>query len=303
MPTVESLIGPLQDLRVTSCEEPSTVRFKDATETYDQWNQIKLPAPRKWVYNVYNGCADGRSWEVWLYLQISSERHFLIKGVDLEGNTALIRAASGTDAMLSNTEVLKLLIEAGVDMNARNKRRRTALMEAALWGRLEHVKLMLRKGAIGQLQDDCGDRAADLARPLEKYGLERFKRSRRNKHVERPYFDNRERCKIAELLGGLLDIAPSGSQVASVNPFPTDDRIPSEEKLHHTQVGHYPVKLWERRLVQKFRLAKSDKAIAYLYRGDQYPPIYAMSGYSHPSCSISKYIAGSWAKEAQRISQ
>ena len=63
--------------------------------------------------------------------------------------------------------ILKRLIAARCDVNARNSAGQTALMMAALFGRTEAVHVLLDNGANPELQDREGNTAAILA---EKQG-------------------------------------------------------------------------------------------------------------------------------------
>lgn len=72
---------------------------------------------------------------------------------------------------------MNLLLRKGADPNARDTRSRTPLAEAALWGRLDNVKLLLYYGAEKELE--CVRygkrlRAVDFARPLRANRDERY---------------------------------------------------------------------------------------------------------------------------------
>ena len=56
----------------------------------------------------------------------------------------------------SNTEKLKLLLEAGADVNVKNTYGYTPLMKAAFYGKLEVVKLLLESGADIEAKDKFG---------------------------------------------------------------------------------------------------------------------------------------------------
>ena len=75
------------------------------------------------------------------------------------GTTALMLAA-----FLDNTEVAKILLNAGANVNARTKDGRTALIEAASEGRVKIVKTLLDAGADVNAKDKDGKRAVDYAR-------------------------------------------------------------------------------------------------------------------------------------------
>ncbi|MCI2291788.1 ankyrin repeat domain-containing protein [Enterobacter sp. I4] len=52
-----------------------------------------------------------------------------------------------------NTETLKVMLESGADINARGAMERTLLINALYAGKIDHIKLLLDKGANPQLSD------------------------------------------------------------------------------------------------------------------------------------------------------
>ncbi|KAL4982951.1 DYW family of nucleic acid deaminases-domain-containing protein [Aspergillus falconensis] len=68
---------------------------------------------------------------------------------------------------------LKTSPDNGAEVNASNQNGRTALMEAALWGRLETVEILLSRGADKSLRDRKKKRAVDLALPNRQNRKER----------------------------------------------------------------------------------------------------------------------------------
>lgn len=73
--------------------------------------------------------------------------------------------------------MVSLLLQHGADANAINNDGRSALMEAALWGRIESVKALLKAQADKRLRDQIGLLAIDLAQPARKNEKERYRRS------------------------------------------------------------------------------------------------------------------------------
>jgi Ankyrin repeats (many copies) len=73
--------------------------------------------------------------------------------------------------------MVSLLLQHGANPNTTNNDGRSALMEAALWGRLESVKVLLKANADKSLRDREGSCAMDLAQPARKNEKERYRRS------------------------------------------------------------------------------------------------------------------------------
>ena len=88
-----------------------------------------------------------------------------IHATDYNDNTVLISC----NADKCSAEMAKLLIDAGVDVNARNNEGRTALMNAAQYGNAEAVDVMIAAGADVNLKDRH-DRTA-LMRAAEEVNL------------------------------------------------------------------------------------------------------------------------------------
>ena len=70
------------------------------------------------------------------------------------GNTALWFAARGP--VPSGSEVARLLINAGAEINRKCEHGRTALQMAAAWGHLDVVQLLIDNGADPNISDDEG---------------------------------------------------------------------------------------------------------------------------------------------------
>ena len=76
------------------------------------------------------------------------------------GTTALMMAALNND----NPGVIKLLLDSGLDINARDNGGRTALMLAAEWSTSRIINILLSVGADIAVKDNEGKRAANYAR-------------------------------------------------------------------------------------------------------------------------------------------
>lgn len=69
------------------------------------------------------------------------------------------------------------MLRHGSDVDHQNKAGRSALMEAALWGRIDNVRHLLAYGADCDLFDNDGYQAIDLAGISLRNEDERFERS------------------------------------------------------------------------------------------------------------------------------
>ena len=67
-------------------------------------------------------------------------------------------------ALMGHTEIVALLLEHGVDVNAKSRDGGTALHSAAFLGRAETVKLLVKKGADISLRNSMGSTAIDGAK-------------------------------------------------------------------------------------------------------------------------------------------
>jgi hypothetical protein len=205
--------------------------------------------------------------------------------VDREGNNGILIAAT-EDAL--NT--IKWLECKGVAIDKNNHYGRTALMEAALWGRLETVNYLVAKGADINAVDANGHRAFDLARDLERNEDERISRALHGKAIERADA-NRRRKQIAAFLA----LEGNTSQISNAaSPY---------EILQGYFRKMLPDTLWFYKPDTSYGLDPNpDKAFARLDRGLKYPVISAMSGYSqgHRKDVLNNEI---WTKKAEELCQ
>lgn len=72
----------------------------------------------------------------------------------------LLLLASG----LGHADIVRAMIDAGVDVNGRGLKQRTALMAAAAFDRPQVVSVLLEMGADPEARDDDGNSALDVAR-------------------------------------------------------------------------------------------------------------------------------------------
>lgn len=111
------------------------------------------------------------------YLSTSPDVELFLHGRDEKGNTTLMHAAAEeSHAMVS------LLLEEGSDPNATNDNGRSALMQAALWGRLANVKVLLKADVNKHLRDHENRSAVNFALPTRRNQEERC--------IRMPYVEN-----------------------------------------------------------------------------------------------------------------
>jgi hypothetical protein len=190
-------------------------------------------------------------------------------------------------------EIVELLLERGADPNARDLNGRFPLAEAALWGRLENVRILLKYGADKQLEcmrDGQRLRAVDFARPLPANQKERYIRTggQRPRYRENTYEREGDRRAIVCLLQD--DMEWQRDHHSSLRGF-TFTSTPSNKCLLT--------------LMAYFDVPNEGKTVGVLYRGSQLPLVAAMSGWGHYGMDDADvYIASkSWCEEVRRLCQ
>jgi ankyrin repeat protein len=79
--------------------------------------------------------------------------------LDKQDGEELLLLASG----LGHNDIISVMIDSGISVNARGLKQRTALMAAAAFDRPEIVKILLAKGANPDAKDEDGNTAFDVA--------------------------------------------------------------------------------------------------------------------------------------------
>ncbi|RLN57735.1 hypothetical protein BBJ28_00019699 [Nothophytophthora sp. Chile5] len=162
--------------RETETTDQNRPRFSEASTRRDtmEFDGVQMPIDICDVKFAILACIDGKVGRVLMYLRMfhgTDDYAIFLRGVDESGYTAL-----GIAAMETTPDMVKLLLDYGSDVNARNHNGRTPLMEAALWGRRENVKILLKWGADKTLRDQAGKLAIDLAQRVDDNEEERDSR-------------------------------------------------------------------------------------------------------------------------------
>ncbi|PIA97127.1 hypothetical protein CB0940_05713 [Cercospora beticola] len=220
------------------------------------------------------------------YIRTSPEVELFLFGTDEKGDSALNLAACE-----KYPAIVKLLLDNGTNTDHQNKAGRTPLMEAALWGRIENVKHLLKNGAKKDLYDSDGCQAADLADSSLKNDEERFRRSGGEHQIykEVTYLANEARRVIFELLK--QPEASVGQQATTRDPTFQAHSFKRTSQGIISLIGP----------LADFPVPNGWKTIATLQRPSPYPLVAAMSGWSHEETKVT--VSGSdWTDEVIRIS-
>ena len=195
---MEPLIADLARLNVNDARENNALTDIVQTSTMNA-------APADWKIMAWQACQQGRSADAKSILKKLEPRdvsHF-VDARGKNGNTALIVASAVAHKHVSCATIIPVLLEAGADINAKNKEGRTALMEAALWGGLAAVRALLdwKRGSLVDvnLKDKSGLKAIDLAGTDNKFVNERKRRCAGGENVQER-FDEKLRISIVKLL-------------------------------------------------------------------------------------------------------
>ncbi|KAK0759737.1 hypothetical protein N5P37_007925 [Trichoderma harzianum] len=206
-------------------------------------------------------CIFGKLGAVSQYLETSTEAKLFLHGKDETGNTTLIMAAAE-----KSDEMVSLLLQKGADVDATNNNGRSALMEAALWGRLRSVKALLESNASKSAKDCHG----------------------RNNVPER----NSDRRHIAILLGD----SNGEKRHAYTRPLSESERnnyFFRKSELEMVITLHGPI--------ERYPVPQIKKTAAVLDRGDQFARISATSGWGVGSLPPNDKDMPSWTEQVYYI--
>jgi hypothetical protein len=220
------------------------------------------------------------------YIITSPEASIFLHGVDKDGKSAMSMAACET-----HSDMIKMLLEHGAHSDHQDAYGRTALMEAAFWGRIENVNHLLQYGADAKLRDSEGHRAIDLATSSERNDEERWERSGGDTpgYREDTYIANRARRVIVSLLKPLTEAPAAKAQPTHDPTFITHS---FKSTSHGTIELHAPI--------AEFHVPNTQKTIASLQRPPPFPAVAAMSGWNHDETDVT--VSGKqWTDEVMRI--
>jgi hypothetical protein len=162
---LDDLFQPRMNISATSASsEPHLSLYKGSAElkTYiipDDGDTFE----QKEILMAISDCVNGNIKATEQYLSTSPEQELFLTGRFESEDATLIKAA-----MEKSHDMVSLLLQHKVDVNAINNQGRSALMEAALWGRFDSVKALLNADADKSLRDKEGRCAMDLAKPTRK---------------------------------------------------------------------------------------------------------------------------------------
>ncbi|KAB5582967.1 DYW family of nucleic acid deaminases-domain-containing protein [Coniochaeta sp. 2T2.1] len=186
-------------------------------------------------------------------------------------------------------KIVELLLERGADPNARDVNGRAPLSEAALWGRLENVKILIKHGANPLLACLRGGKralAVDFARNDE---VNAKQRSHAVLYKEDVYERNLDRRALVNLLE-----SQSGTTGTATQQRPT---LAGFAFTRAATPGSFLT------LVAHFDVPNVWKTVGVLCRGSDFPPVAAMSGWGHhedPASNIQ--VAGEeWTDAVRQI--
>lgn len=194
-------------------------------------------------------------------------------------------------------EVVKYLLESGCDVNSADRKGRTPLMEAALWGRPKIANFLLEAGANKLLKDRYGMNAHDFAGESDRNDEERHTRG--SNYTEDPYIKKRHRSFIRALLGH--DPAPYAPGVV----LSRESNFRDAHFYKSQSAGTISLVL----PTQGVNIYTQAKTAAVLLRGGAFPPVVAVSGWNGlhtqefltPEAGLERLNEAYWALETLKV--
>ncbi|KAJ9628821.1 hypothetical protein H2203_002724 [Taxawa tesnikishii (nom. ined.)] len=271
--------------RAMHIEEPP--KFGDATETRQVEGEVDGKREMhglKVIDDAVAACVTGDVKNVKRFVENSKDARIFLQGVDESNNTALLLAAAE-----ESSDMVKFLIDKRCHVNARNNEGCTPLMQAALWGRLDNVILLLEAEARPFEKDNEGHEAIGFARP----DVINDERRSETIYKEQTYLANLRRRRIVQLLEQYLPTP------ADTNPLRTLGIDFSQYSFHKS--GETSSIVLSAPLTN-FPVEYLEKTIATLYRSPMFPLINARSGWGHHAedAVISGRI---WTQQVLRLAE
>ena len=252
--------------------------YEDSKETIRVDLEGHEPFEHKRISDAILACLDGNTRAVQKYLETSSEVQLFVRGRFSDGKTSLISAAAK-----QSSEMLLFLLKHGAEVNAIDNYGRSALMEAALFGWIDNVKVLLQHSADKDIRDGEKRLAIDFARDYYKNRREVYERSggklassskRREGYIEDTFRRDMDRRDIVRLLGG----EDCKSKIVFGKPptlSPSRSYSFTPSQMHDSLVLRGPI--------EEYPITSRWKTVARLERGGKFPSVGAMSGWSHDS--------------------
>ncbi|ROW10446.1 hypothetical protein VMCG_01629 [Cytospora schulzeri] len=198
------------------------------------------------------------------------------------GQTALHLAACE-----ANADMVQLLLDKGADPNARDNEGRTPLAHACLWGRLKSVKHLLGHGADKTIPSVRG---SDLLLPVDYARETRDNVEDRHRTASIYHEDSYQRNRDRKVIVGLLD-EPSDQQLSHGGPRKLWDFAFTKAPHDSTMIT----------MSAHFDIENEWKTIGVLWRGDKFPTVAAMSGWSRPEYGNTRIAGKDWTDKVLRL--